>query len=710
MIRKNKILTVGLAAVIASSAAGWVAGRQIRSPAQEAASTAPPVPSLITVSAEKKVLTAEVTGRGTVRYGAPHAVSLPVSALKKGTAVVTSTPVKGATVNDGSAILTVSGRPVLAMQGAKPSHRDIGLGAVGDDVKQLEEGLARLGFSPGPVDGTYDEKTAGAVTAWYLSLGWTPFGPTEEQLTVLRGTQTDLFTASSELLTAHDSLTTAQGSLAAAQDKALATKAAANVAPATAAADVGKLKAERMRADADAAKATEAVGTAVENQQIAQLKLAEARAPAGGASEAQLDAMDAAVARATAAVPVARAALDAAVAGQEAQRRAGTVATNAKQRALDTELARSPQDPAAVQAARDDLDAARAEAEAGRLKAVADVAGMRAALDGADDTLRNAKLVLAEARAPRGPAASPADLAALAATARQAASAVNAARTDLAVANATVAALSASPTPGGAVEAARAAATAAEDVTRAGEAMAGAQRKVALVSDRATQVAVKRLGGKLGTQVPADELVFFPSLPVRVDEGKVKVGDVLAGPAFTVTNSQLAVDGALSVDDAKLVRKGAVAGIRDADLGTQADGAVTEIAETPGTNGVDPGRFYLQVTPNEGAAGLVLGASVVLTITVDSTKGEVLTVPIAALSVAADGTPRAQVQKKDGTTRFVRVTPGLTSQGLVAVTPVAGESLNEKDLVVVGTSGLSAAGTAALASTPGPTTTTKKAP
>ena len=60
-----------------------------------------------------------------------------------------------------------------------------------------------------------------------------------------------------------------------------------------------------------------------------------------------------------------------------------------------------------------------------------------------------------------------------------------------------------------------------------------------------------------------------------------------------------------------------------------------------------------------------------------------LAVPVAALSVAADGTSRVQVQAADGATRFVTVTPGLAAKGLVAVTPDG--DLAEGDLVVVGT-------------------------
>ena len=71
------------------------------------------------------------------------------------------------------------------------------------------------------------------------------------------------------------------------------------------------------------------------------------------------------------------------------------------------------------------------------------------------------------------------------------------------------------------------------------------------------------------------------------------------------------------------------------------------------------------------------------TISVQTTEGEVLAVPVAALSMAADGTTRVQVQDSRGATRYVTVEPGLAAKGVVAVTPVGGE-LGPGDLVVVG--------------------------
>jgi hypothetical protein len=105
------------------------------------------------------------------------------------------------------------------------------------------------------------------------------------------------------------------------------------------------------------------------------------------------------------------------------------------------------------------------------------------------------------------------------------------------------------------------------------------------------------------------------------------------------------------------------------------------------------------VTPKDAPPTLV-GTSVVLTVTVDSTDQEVLAVPVAALSVAADGSSRVEVKRTDGTTRFVAVTPGLTAKGLVAVSPAG--PLAAGDLVIVGTGPSSGTGlTAPGAGSPG---------
>lgn len=476
--RRNVRLGAALATVVLAAAAGWVAGRQIRSPAEIAARTAPPPPSLITVPVDKQRLTSDVTARGTVRFGSPMSVALPVSALKAAKAgassVVTAAPAPGATIGEGAAAMAISGRPVLVLQGAVPMHRDLAIGISGDDVRQLEEGLVRLGFNPGAVDGAYDASTATAVAAWFSASGWEPFGPTDEQRQLARARATDLISAQGEVVTAQEAVLAAQGVVGAAQDR---------------------------------------------------VRAAERGVRAASAPDAA---------------------------------------------------------PGASADARAELDAAHAEL--GR-------------------------------------------------------------------------------------------ATAAVDLS---------QQRVSLASARVATLASESDARTLGVQVPADEVLFLPGLPLRVDEVKVKVGELVTGPVMTVTSAVLAIDGALVIDDAQLVRPGAEVAVTAQDLGVHGTGVVKEVATTPGTRGVDPQRFYFEVTPNDVPATLA-GASVVLRITVRTTDAEVLVVPSSALSTAADGTTRVQVRRADGTLVDVTVVPGLTARGLVAVNPVGGV-LSAGDLVVIGTS------------------------
>jgi hypothetical protein len=71
-----------------------------------------------------------------------------------------------------------------------------------------------------------------------------------------------------------------------------------------------------------------------------------------------------------------------------------------------------------------------------------------------------------------------------------------------------------------------------------------------------------------------------------------------------------------------------------------------------------------------------------LTIPVESTGGVVTAVPISALSLAADGTSRVQIDN-NGSLEYVVVEPGLSADGFVAVTAVD-STLTAGQLVVIG--------------------------
>ena len=186
---------------------------------------------------------------------------------------------------------------------------------------------------------------------------------------------------------------------------------------------------------------------------------------------------------------------------------------------------------------------------------------------------------------------------------------------------------------------------------------------------------------RAGVQVPADEIVFVPSVPVRVSSVAVARGDEAAGPVMSVTDSVVAIDGSLALSVANLVEAGMPVVIDEPDLGISATGLVTRVAEGPGTNGVDGFHIYFEVLVDGSPPGIV-GASVRLTVPIESTTGSVLVVPISALSLAADGSSRVQ-RAANGVLEFVTVEPGLSAEGFVEVTPVEGV-LEAGDLVVIG--------------------------
>src|SRR4051812_10507589 len=92
--RTTRVMVLALAALVAVTIVGWIGARQIRSPAQVAADTAPPEPSPITIPVVRRTLAAKVIVRGTVRFGAPQTVVLATSKIKQGASsdIVTRAP------------------------------------------------------------------------------------------------------------------------------------------------------------------------------------------------------------------------------------------------------------------------------------------------------------------------------------------------------------------------------------------------------------------------------------------------------------------------------------------------------------------------------------------------------------------------------------------------------------------------------------------
>lgn len=180
--------------------------------------------------------------------------------------------------------------------------------------------------------------------------------------------------------------------------------------------------------------------------------------------------------------------------------------------------------------------------------------------------------------------------------------------------------------------------------------------------------------------IPRDELVFLPALPVRVNEIDAREGMTMTESVGTVTDVTVTIDSSLALDEVDLVSVGTTVMIDEPNLGITASGVVTRIDDTPGTMGVDGFHVYMEVSV-QGSPPEIVGASVRLTIPVETTGTAAVAVPIAALSLAADGSSRVQVQR-DEALEFVTVEPGLAADGFVEL--IGTGTLTVGELVVVG--------------------------
>lgn len=173
-LRKAQWVLVGVvAASVLLSAGGLIGAAWVKSPAQVAAQTGPPAPSLLTATVSRQVVSKTLTSRGIVTAAQqveatpesePGAQRLVISAL--GTS-------PGAAVHNGDVLLAVSGRPMFALAGAVPAWRDLIPGESGSDVTELQAALASLGYPTAPdAPGFFGQGTKNAVTAFYEHIGF----------------------------------------------------------------------------------------------------------------------------------------------------------------------------------------------------------------------------------------------------------------------------------------------------------------------------------------------------------------------------------------------------------------------------------------------------------------------------------------------------------------------------------------------------------
>lgn len=255
-----------IAGTIAVAALSYLAGSRIKSPAQIAAEMSPPPASPILVPIDKRVLTSDIVTRGTARFALPQTISIPPSAAKLLETFITSLPLLSAEFREGEVAFTVSGRPVFVLEGDTPAFRDMTPGTSGEDVRQLERALKRLGFYPGVTDGKYDQQTAAAVKAWYTKSGWEPFEPTPEQMAEIHTISEQLAVAEKDQLAAtlvgsSQLVEATRAKAVASNDAAKADVEAKTIAYQIIAEDVNSSSEARAKAEAELKAARSAVRT-----------------------------------------------------------------------------------------------------------------------------------------------------------------------------------------------------------------------------------------------------------------------------------------------------------------------------------------------------------------------------------------------------------------------------------------------------------------
>ncbi len=585
MGRQRALAGVAVVSVLSTSAV-WFIGSRISSPDEARAKTKEPKASLITVPVERRALSSNVVVRGDLAYDESTPVLYSGGSETK--SVVTKAPPEvGTELGDGQIVAEVSGRPVFALQGDLPVFRTLTTGVIGDDVEQLEAALARLGFNPGPVDGTFDASTATAVSSFYTNAGYPTLAPTKE--------------ATAALTSAQEAATSALRSLREAEkaakegSKPLKTSERLSLENTVAGA---KANLEQARAGASSSAKQTAAQIAALNNELQQARSAKSQAEAvltaaqvPGATDpdtsapylqSKLTELLNAVATANTALLAKQADLDLAVAtaGDTAQEKTNAIA----------------------------------EAERG---------------------LQIAQVSLLEALKP-------------------------------------------------------------SDGTDLVSSVADAQRAVSEANKRVVDAQTE-----VGVKVPLGEVVFIRALPRRINEVHLTRGDTASGKLVTISGADLKIRSFVSAADRTLLTEGTKVKIDEDNLDYHFEGVISSVATTPGEQkesndsgggegggGADNSEKYrVVIIPGELPDGVqvesLAGVNFKITVPVKSTEGEVLAVPVAALSASGDGQTRVEVETSPGKTRFVSVSKGLAAQGFVEVSAEDGE-LEEGDQVVVG--------------------------
>jgi hypothetical protein len=185
-----------------------------------------------------------------------------------------------------------------------------------------------------------------------------------------------------------------------------------------------------------------------------------------------------------------------------------------------------------------------------------------------------------------------------------------------------------------------------------------------------------------------------PAYAGQVKAGlKVKIYDEVTGIHATGTVAEVGTATAITPVGAIVDVGGGSASAAAGATGSGATGAGSTGSGSTGTSGsgnsggaTSPGGtpfIPLTVNPSTPLPAALNGENVLVTVATGRTEGPVLTVPVAAIVTTASGTSYVTVVGADGKQAQVPVTPGISENGYVQVTPVKAGKLAAGDSVVV---------------------------
>jgi HlyD family secretion protein len=237
--------------------------------------------------------------------------------------------------------------------------------------------------------------------------------------------------------------------------------------------------------------------------------------------------------------------------------------------------------------------------------------------------------------------------------------------------------------------------------------------------------------GASGPQVQLGDVLFLPSLPATVIAVNGAAGQQAGSPFLELSaGGALTLTGELPPSYASQIKSGLTVKIYDEATGIRAAGTVAALGAatqtlptgmtvdiggsassgssgssgasngsgssgssgSSGTSGGSGGTgsgsgssLFVPVTvaPSSPLPAALNGENVLVTVETGQTEGPVLTVPVAAIVTTASGQSSVTVVAAGGKQAKVLVTPGLSENGYVQVTPVTAGTLAAGDSVVV---------------------------